>query len=166
MSPSPAMNTSSPWERKIFFGFTRLVGKSEKLQVDGRWRRRTLGRWGGGDMDRHDRLRNIDLGAKNISSRALVLGVFAGLQPVITQRRIQRTVGASSCFFAAPRARSHSGGTAVGRPPTGREIWLLRGNRGMKRTTTKISASTIRPMADNRLVPVFRSKLHQTLAFR
>ena len=104
------------FREKNFSGFTRLVGKAEEFQIDrGRGRR-----WRGTSVHGRRRisLRMRDwlgnlfcLCPENIASCALILCVFAGPQPFITQCRVERAL--DGCISLAVN-RTHSGPRGVG----------------------------------------------------
>src|ERR1700722_8187764 len=87
--------------QKNLFRLARLVGKAEKLKIDGwRWWRSLRNYYRSRDMHRDYRLRNIYLRPEDVSARTLILGVLAGFEPVIAQSRIERTRRAHPRLFS------------------------------------------------------------------
>src|SRR5580692_11020156 len=76
-------------------GLAWLAGEPEKFQVDGRrrrwWRGLVCCRFFLIRLWLNYGLRNLRLGHEDVPSRAFVLGIFTGLQPVIAQGGIERT---------------------------------------------------------------------------
>ena len=153
--------------KKNLLGLAGFTGESKKFQVDGRrrwrWRRPSVGRVILVGICRCNRRRDLRLGHEDVPSRAFVLGIFAGLQPVIAQGGIERTRASDRLLGARLRTRRRSRRSSW--PGSRNRNGRRRGCSCFRSRTSRIkqqdyAGSRHQPDGYNQFGPIFRPKFH------
>src|SRR5579862_6064387 len=149
MSPSPAMKTSSPCERKILLGSPGLLAKPKNLRLMGGGGGGPCGTIGAADTCTG----TIGFGIST-SARKMFLPVPEYLVSSLAFSQSYRSVGSSergsafaAAFFPEPFLTVTIRRVPGGGVTTGVGVFAAAGESGIKRTTTKITAMTIKATA-------------------